>query len=243
MQVMPANEPRFITNAKNKQVKLCAAELGDGRQCNAAAMRDKDFCKHHGGKALVGPDSPTFKTGLWSHQRKRFSTVAPELLERIEQLREDPELLSLRDDTAYITAVLDVRAEAASYGISKELYEELRDQYNVCKIAPEEAFSKEFKKLGSLIADGIDAVRASDDVISLIKKRADVIEIEQRMAHAKSYTLEVDQAYSLIMQVLDVVKKTVRDPEQVRAISDGFAKLLRVHQNVDEEVIDAEVVS
>jgi hypothetical protein len=240
---MPDQEPRYITNGNNKQVKLCAAQLGDGRQCNAAAMRDKDFCKHHGGKALVGPDSPTFKTGLWSQQRKRFSTVAPQLLEKIEALREDPDLYSLRDDTAYITAVLDIRAEAASYGISKELYEELRDQYNVCRVAPEEAFSKEFKKLGTLISNGIDSSRASDDVLDLIKKRADVIEIEQRMAHAKSYTLEVDQAYSLIMQILNVVKQTVRDPEQVRAISEGFAKILKVHQSDAEEILDAEVIS
>ncbi len=240
---MPDQEPRYITNGNNKQVKLCAAKLGDGRQCNAAAMRDKDFCKHHGGKALVGPDSPTFKTGLWSQQRKRFSTVAPQLLEKIEALREDPDLYSLRDDTAYITAVLDIRAEAASYGISKELYEELRDQYNVCRVAPEEAFSKEFKKLGTLISNGIDSSRASDDVLDLIKKRADVIEIEQRMAHAKSYTLEVDQAYSLIMQILGVVKQTVRDPEQVRAISEGFAKILKVHQSDTEEILDAEVIS
>jgi hypothetical protein len=240
---MPDQKPRYITNGNNKQVKLCAAKLGDGRQCNAAAMRDKDFCKHHGGKALVGPDSPTFKTGLWSQQRKRFSTVAPQLLEKIEALREDPDLYSLRDDTAYITAVLDIRAEAASYGISKELYEELRDQYNVCRVAPEEAFSKEFKKLGTLISNGIDSSRASDDVLDLIKKRADVIEIEQRMAHAKSYTLEVDQAYSLIMQILNVVKQTIRDPEQVRAISEGFAKILKVHQSDTEEILDAEVIS
>lgn len=239
---MPDQEQRYITNANNKRVKLCAAELGDGRQCNAVAMRDKDFCKHHGGKALVGPDSPTFKTGLWSQQRKRFSTVAPLLLEKIESLREDPDLFSLRDDTAYITAVLDMRAEAASYGISKELYEELRDQYHVCKASPEEAFDKEFKKLGTLINNGIDAMKASDDVIDLIKKRADVIETEQRMAHAKSYTLEVDQAYSLIMQILQVVKQTVRDPEQVRAISEGFAKILRVHQSNTEEILDAEVI-
>jgi hypothetical protein len=63
------------------------------------------------------------------------------------------------------------------------------------------------------------------------------------MAHAKSYTLEVDQAYSLIMQILTVVKQTVRDPEQVRAISDGFAKILKVHQSNTEEILDAEVIS
>ena len=62
------------------------------------------------------------------------------------------------------------------------------------------------------------------------------------MAHAKSYTLEVDQAYSLIMQVLSVVKQTVRDPDLIRAISEGVQKVLRVHQNIDEDIQDAEVI-
>jgi hypothetical protein len=239
---MSTHIDRYIDGVNGGKIKLCRATIGDGTYCGKAAVHDRDYCQYHGGKTLVGSESPMFKTGLWSQQRKRFSTVAPELLDKIEALRTDPELYSLRDDTAYITAVLDKRAEAASYGISLELYELLRDQYSVCKVSPEEAFDKEFKKLGKLINDGIDAHKASDAVIELIKKRADVIETEQRMAHAKSYTLEVDQAYSLIMQILGVVKQTVRDPDLIRAISEGVSKALRVHQNIDEEIQDAEVI-
>jgi hypothetical protein len=239
---MSTDIDRYIDGVNGSKIKLCRATISDGVSCGKPATQGRDFCQFHGGKTLAGADSPIFKTGLWSQQRKRFSTVAPELLDKIEALRNDPELYSLRDDTAYITAVLDKRAEAASYGISVDLYELLRDQYSVCKASPEEAFDKEFKKLGKLINEGIDADKASDAVIDLIKKRADVIETEQRMAHAKSYTLEVDQAYSLIMQVLGVVKQTVRDPDLIRAISEGVQKVLRVHQNIDEDIQDAEVI-
>jgi hypothetical protein len=239
---MANEEDRYAIVRNNAKAKLCNAKLADGRQCNAMAIKDRDFCKFHGGKNPTGIDSPEFRTGLWSNNRKRFSTVAPELLEKIDQFRNDPELYSLRDDTAYITAILDLRAEAASHGVSLDLYEQLKDQYSVCKMAPPEAFDKEFKNLGRLITSGIDAIKASDDVIDLIKKRSEVIETEQRMMHAKSYTLEVDQAYSLIMQVFGVVKQTIRDPDQIRAIAEGITKLLKIHQGEEEDILDAEVI-
>jgi hypothetical protein len=233
---------RYADGVNNSKIKLCSAQTSAGEYCKLPALQGRNFCQYHGGKTLVGHESPIFRTGLWSQQRKRFSTVAPELLEKIDALRNDPDLLSLKDDIAYITANLDMRAEAASKGVSYELYESLLDQFHVCKASPPEAFDKEFKRLGKLITDGIDAYKASDAVIDLIKKRADVIETEQRMAHVKSYTIEVDQAYSLIMQVLQVVKKNVRDPELLRAISDGIASLLKVYQQNGEDILDAEVV-
>ena len=239
---MANEEDRYAIVRNNAKAKLCNAKLADGKQCNAMAIKDRDFCKFHGGKNPSGIASPEFRTGLWSNNRKRFSTVEPELLEKIDQFRNDPELYSLRDDTAYITAILDLRAEAASHGISLDLYEQLKDQFSVCKMSPPEAFDKEFKRLGQIITTGIDSIKASNDVIDLIKKRAEVIETEQRMIHAKSYTLEVDQAYSLIMQVFKIVQKTVRDPEQIRAIADEITKLLKVHQGDKEEILDAEVV-
>jgi hypothetical protein len=44
------------------------------------------------------------------------------------------------------------------------------------------------------------------------------------------------------MQVFKIVQKTVRDPEQIRAIADEITKLLKVHQGDKEEILDAEVV-
>jgi hypothetical protein len=234
-------ELRVRSLPNGAQIKLCVATKRDGSQCNNVAVTGRDYCNHHGGKVLVGPDSPQFKTGLWSKQRRRFSQVAPTLLKRIDELREDPELFSLRDDAAYLTALMDVRAEAASNGISVEHYETIRDQIKVCKLAPDEGeFKKAFKHLEQIVNEGIDVYRASQDVVQLIDKRTEIVEAEARMMHTKAYTLEVDQAYSLAMQILGVVKQNVRNMDELTAIKAGFAKLLKQYQQ--DEIIDAEVV-
>jgi hypothetical protein len=235
------SEIRVRTLPNGAQMKLCIAQKRDGSACSNIAVSGRDYCSHHGGKALVGPDSPQFRTGLWTKQRRRFSQVAPTLLRRIDELREDPELFSLRDDAAYLTALMDVRAEAASNGISVEHYETIRDQIKICKSAPdEESYSKAFKQLETMINEGIDIYRASQDVVQLIDKRTEIVEAEARMMHTKAYTLEVDQAYSLAMQILKVVKDCVRNADELSAIKAGFSKLLKQYQQ--EDVIDAEVI-
>jgi len=224
-------------------VKLCHGKNANGDPCGVTAVKGRDYCIHHGGKTLEGTDSPAFRTGLWSKQRRRFASVAPKLLHRIDELRDDPDLFSLKDDAAYLTALMDVRAEAASNGISVEHYEQIKDQMQVCKATvgtPE--FDKAFKALGKMVDDGIDIYRASEDVIALIDKRTDIVEAEARMLHTKAYTLEVDQAYSLAMQILKVVKDCVHDAGQLQAIKLGFGKLLRQYQQ-DDDIQDAEIIN
>lgn len=233
-------EDRVKLLGKSK-VKLCSSKNMHGELCNNIAVKGRDYCKYHGGKALAGPDNPAFKTGLWSKQRRRFSSVAPKLLSRIDELREDPDLFSLKDDAAYLTALMDVRAEAASNGISLEHYESIRDQMSVCNATLNtDEFKPAFKELGRMINEGIDVYRASQDVVQLIEKRTDIVEAEARMMHTKAYTLEVDQAYSFAMQILKIVKGAVRDANELTAIKSGFAKLLKQYQ--EEDIQDAEII-
>ena len=235
------NDERVRVLSNDAKVKLCKSTNASGDLCGNIAVKDRDYCKHHGGRALTGPENPAFKTGLWSKQRRRFSQVAPKLLTRIDELRDDPELFSLKDDAAYLTALMDVRAEAASNGISVEHYESIRDQMAVCRATQgTDEFASAFKELGRMINEGIDVYRASQDVVALIGKRTEIVEAEARMMHTKAYTLEVDQAYSFAMQILDVIKKTVRDAHELQAIKAGFGKLLKQYQ--EEEIQDADII-
>lgn len=236
------SEQRFRTTPNGSKTPLCKAHIREGELCKNIAVKDRDFCKHHGGKALKGIDSPAFKTGLWSAQRRRFSKVAPTLLARIDEMRDDPELFSLRDDAAYVTALMEVRAEAASEGISVEHYKHLKEQYNICKsllFTPE--FNQEFTTLGNMLDEGIDLYAASKEVLELIERRAEIIEVEQKMVQSKAYSLEVDQAFSLIMQVLKVIQTNVKDQDSMNAINTGVLKLINVYRSNDE-IIDAEVI-
>lgn len=234
-------EPRYRSGINGSKTLLCMAALSNNKVCNNLAIKGKQYCKHHGGKMPSTQESALFKSGLWSAQRRRFSGVAPKLLSRINELREDPELFSLRDDAAYLTALMDNRAEAASAGVSLEHYEHIKEQYNACRSAINtDSFDESFKYLGKLIRDGVDEYKASNDVVDLIKKRADIIEVEQKIMQTKAYTLEVDQAYSLIMQVLAEIKKSVKDPDAMSAIQNGVTKLLRVYQ--EDDIQDADII-
>ncbi len=210
-------------------------------------MKGRDFCAKHGGKALIAHDSPNFKHGLTSRNKKRFSNLGQQLLQRIEELREDPELWSLKDDAAYMTALIDVRAEAAAEGFSVAVLKDMRQEYTAASRAFRQGeiavFQEHFDALGDLINGGADEAKAATEVIDLIGKRVEIVEAEQRVAHAKAYTLEVDQAYSLVMQVVGVVKQCVRNADELTAIRSGVAKLLKTYKEQEQQqVIDAEVV-
>lgn len=219
----------------------------DGRQCRRLPVKGRDFCAKHGGKALIAHDSPNFKHGLTSRNKKRFSNLGQQLLQRIEELREDPELWSLKDDAAYMTALIDVRAEAAAEGFSVAVLKDMRQEYTAASRAFRQGeiavFQEHFDALGDLINGGADEAKAATEVIDLIGKRVEIVEAEQRVAHAKAYTLEVDQAYSLVMQVVGVVKQCVRNADELTAIRSGVAKLLKTYKEQEQQqVIDAEVV-
>jgi hypothetical protein len=193
----------------------------------------------------LGPDNHSFTTGLESVNRKRFAGIGKQLLNRLDELRDDPQLFSLKDDAAYITALIDRRAEAAEEGLSVETLNQLRSLYRECASALEDGktqdFDKAFEQLGGIIRQGISDAKATDEVLHLIEKRVDIIEAEQRMTQVKAYTLEVDQAYALIQQVLKVVVDSVQDVNSLHAIRTGVQRILRVYRNV-EDIIDVEVV-
>jgi len=218
---------------------------GTTRNCNARAMKGRDYCQYHGGKALIGPEHPNFITGLASKNRKRFSTVGRELLERIEELREDVDLFSLKDDAAFITAIMDKRAEAAGEGVGIDQYKKVQAAYGLAhsKLGSPD-FVDAFEQIGDVLTDTLSMYDASRDVLELIEKRVDIVEAEQRMMHAKAYTLEIDQAFSLVMQMMEVVKDNVKSGDELIAIRAGIQKLLKVYQAPDDtEIIDAEIVN
>lgn len=231
-----------------RTVRLCKGTAYDDNgphPCGKAALKGRDYCASHGGKALIGPQHPQFMTGLHSKNYKRFANVGKDLLEKIETLRDDPELFSLKDDAAFITAIMDKRAEAVGEGVGLDQYKKVQAAYHLAhsKLGSPD-FIDAFESIGDVLSDTMDQYTASRDVLELIEKRTGIVEAEQRMMHAKAYTLEVDQAFSLAMQVLEIVKDNVRNAEELIAIRAGVQRLLKVYKapGEEDEVIDAEVI-
>jgi hypothetical protein len=96
--------------------------------------------------------------------------------------------------------------------------------------------------LGDAITSTSEEANASKEVLSLIEKRTSIVEAEQRLLQTKAYTLEVDQAFSLVMQVVNIVKASVRNADEFAAIRVGIDKLLKVYDD-NSDIIDAEIVN
>jgi hypothetical protein len=247
VEIVQVGDDRYRVNG-TKQIKLCRGtthDIAGERPCNNIAMSGRNYCRNHGGKTLIGPSHPNFVTGLTSVGYKRFSKVGQQLLQQINDLRNDPDLFSLTDDAAFITAIMDKRAEAASEGVGIEQYKKVQAAYQLAhsKLGSSD-FIDAFEQIGDVLNETLDMYAASRDVMELIDRRVEIVEAEQRMMHAKAYTLEVDQAFSLAMQVLEIVKDNVRNGDELVAIRTGVQKLLKVYKGDEpEDVIDAEIVN
>jgi hypothetical protein len=139
---------------------------------------------------------------------------------------------------------MDTRAEAAAEGVGLEQYRKVEAAYSLAKSklgSPD--FIDAFEQIGDLLDERMDEYSASKDVIELISRRSDLVEAEQRIMQTKAYTLEADQAFMLVMQIVEVVKTSIRDADELVAIQSGINKLLRMHHADQEvEIQDAEIV-
>ena len=229
-------------------MQQCAATYasnGQIVQCDLPVKAGSYFCQRHDKKSKAVVHENRFLHGLTSPYKKRFSEVGRQLLTRINELREDPELFSLKDDAAFVTALMDLKAASISDGISVDHYQSIksvvRTLVSAAKSGDFDVVSVSSDELLKLLDKGIDSLEASDEVVRLIEKRTDIIEAEQRMLQVKAYTLEVDQAYSLVMQVYALMKQHIKNADELRAINTGISKLLKQYQ-VEEDIIDAEVL-
>lgn len=232
--------------AGSSYAKCCSAIIRDGdvnRQCKNPALKGKQYCSHHGSTHLKKSEKPQYLQHIFQKERNRFRRVGTELLAKVDNYRDDPDLFSLRDDTAYVTALVDVRAEAAAEGVGLEQYRKIESAYHLAKSklgSPD--FIDAFEQIGDLLNERMNEYDASKDVLDLIERRADLVEAEQRMMQTKAYTIEDDQALMLVMQIVEVVKSSIRDQEELIAIRSGINKLLRMYTSGDEDIQEAEVV-
>jgi hypothetical protein len=97
---MDAEEPHGSNEATITR-QCTARSKRSGTRCRKHAMRGRSVCLAHGGRTPRGVDSPHFRHG-------RYSQALPtRLTDAYERARQDPTLLSLREEAALLTAVIN----------------------------------------------------------------------------------------------------------------------------------------
>lgn len=92
--------PHGSTDTGEITRQCTATSKRSGKRCRKPAMRGRSVCMSHGGKTPRGVDSPHFQHGRYSR------SIPDQLLETYEHARQDPRLLSLREDIAMVDATI-----------------------------------------------------------------------------------------------------------------------------------------
>jgi hypothetical protein len=208
-------EPTPICGAKAKST---------GRPCQRPPVPGRTRCRLHGGATPRGPAHANFKTG-------RFSADLPtRLLSRYNDARNDPELLSLREETAVVQARIGELAKRLEQNDTGPLWQELREAWQAFQEGDPSKQAEARERIDALIRCGAGEQDAWDELTRAMGEKAKLAKIEWRRLVDMQQVLTAEQASTFALALLDSVLRIVQDSKQRQQISSEFELLLGARQ-------------
>jgi len=207
-------EGKVKCNAKSKQ---------SGVQCKKYALPGKTKCAMHGGKSLSGLAHPNTKTG-------RYSKVLPaRLVDKYEQARDDPGLLTLREDIALLEGRLEDVLGRVDSGESGRLWNQANAAVLELRAArakgDNEGVAEALNSLVSIIQKGHLDYAAWNEVGSLIDQRRRLIESERKRMIESHLMISSDRAMLLISAIAAAIKEEIKDRNLLQRINNRIMKI------------------
>jgi hypothetical protein len=207
---------------------LCGAKAKATQQpCRAPAMSN-GRCHKHGGAALTGIASATFKTG-------RYSKYIPaRLVERYEEAISDTELLALRDDIGLLDTRIGQVVAALDTGESKETWvalmasvSALEEQWQHCLDdgEPPEEMERTVEAIGRYVRQGLSEGYVWAEIRGLLKERSALVASEQKRLVDMQQYVTSEQAMTFVGAVMASVRRHVSDTRALAGISADLNRL------------------
>lgn len=199
----------------------------EARPCTNAPLKNRDRCKMHGGKSLVGPAHPNFQTG------KHSILLRGKLAETYSAALNHPDLVSLREEIALVdTRVAQLLAEMGGTGNTKVL-KEIRAKFDQFKAAGKKrGKTAAVEGLGTLetVDRLIDAAMTEaatwEELRETLDLRRKLTETETRRMRDLDLLMDVKTVSALMQLFVVEVKKRVKDPELLAALSSHLARAI-----------------
>jgi len=184
--------------------------------CKKPVERGRSRCRIHGGATPRGIASPHFVHGKYSQD------LPPQLLLRYLEARDDPELLSLRDDVAVLEALIKEKFAQIRDGETGpdwtavlNQFEDLVDNFQTWDWTKQE---QALRELGALLTDRRNEAVVLDEILGLMDQKARLAMAEHKRLVRLQQTMTVEQALTLASILADIVRRNVKDPEALRII-------------------------
>ena len=216
----------------------CAAPLRGrpGKFCKALPLKGKTRCRMHGGKSLCGPSAPGFKHGEYS----RYALLPPELAQRMEVARQDPDRLELTEHIDLLNARLsELMANAARAAITLHKmtpdglavgnppWLELREIWETfCASASGTQIERQSRaRIGALINAGAVEDQTWQQCVALIELARRLVETQTKRDKELGQFMSLDQAQMLFRQVAVAVHRHVKDPKTLSGLIHDLQQL------------------
>lgn len=202
---------------------ICGAKKRDGTPCQKPPMNGATRCRLHGGATPKGLASPHFKTG------ERSKYLPPAMLKAYQEMVNNPDLLSVREDVALIDTMIAAKLPLLESGESAQHWEQ------VAKFIRQARIAYKTENYGTL-EDALNELEAISDkrrlfyateqeVGNQLELRRKLVDTENKILYNKERALTVEQAMLLMSALLDSVKRNVNDTTTLDAIQSDFLRL------------------
>lgn len=201
---------------------ICGAKKRDGTPCQKPPMSGATRCRLHGGATPKGLASPHFKTG------KRSDHLPPAMLKAYQEMVNNPDLLSVREDVALIDAMIAAKLPLLESGESAQHWEQ------VAKFIRQARIAYKTENYGTL-EDALNELEAISDkrrlfyateqeVGNQLELRRKLVDTENKILYNKERALTAEQAMLMISALLDSVRRNVTDADARNAIQNDFIR-------------------
>ncbi len=195
--------------------RVCGAKTRSGGTCKKAPCPGMNRCRNHGGASPVGPASKAYKHG-------RYSKLLPaELRKNYDAMRKDENLLSLMDENALLAVRISEVVSGLQEKSGGEVFREISQAWTDLKAATlgNGDIHACQAKLESLIRDGVGKEKSWLELRELLQERASLAKAEwTRLSQLNSF-ITVAQALTLVTAIADAVKRHVREPTVLAAVT------------------------
>jgi hypothetical protein len=180
----------------------------------------------HGGLSPGGMAHPGFKDG----KRSRYLKDMPaELKAAYRASRKDEELLSLREELAVQTALIQKRLADLK---AKQLppWGSVVEALNNLKVARAEDKPECFAALERIIRSGYDAYQGEkliiEDIRDLLLERGRLAAIEHHREVDLQTMVPVEDAYAFLARIMAAIREVITDPDTFRRLNQRVTQFL-----------------
>lgn len=208
-----------------------------GKRCKKQAVPGKKVCRYHGGASKSGALAGAARS-------LRYSKVIPSrMLERYLEAERDPQLLSLRADIALVDARIGELLKRTDHGGAAILWDALNRAFNEYmafrRAGKVDEMSHALEEVGEIVKKGHVDSLVWNEIMTLMALKMRLAESERKRLVEMQQILTMGEASSLVTTILDVVKRTVSNPDEIVEIGKALKKMLgEIDPNGEVQVYD-----